>query len=136
MKYLSIFILFLALTRSAQAGSLDEIYEWLNGTWQEVVGHCPVTLIFEGQRQIKIISENSEASGIYKISKAVGIPAISICRDRACYEMEWDIYVSEYSEGCFIEIEPGLHQAYLNNFYKKNQDVLVWGEDIVFHRVK
>jgi len=122
------------LSTAAYSDEFVEIHEWLRGTWKEVVGHCPVEFVFSEGNRITISSINSKSEGTYTLSKAVGIPVNSICREQQCYEMGYEIDISEHKEGCGPVYEVGTHDSYLNNFYKKSEDVLVWGEDIVFFR--
>ena len=133
MKKYTVFLL-IVLSATAYSDELTEVHEWLRVTWKEVMGHCPVEFKFSQGNRIIISSINSKSEGSYTISKAVGIPKNSICRERQCYEMGYEIVISEHKEGCGPEYGVGPHKSYLNNFHKKSEDVLIWGEDIVFFR--
>jgi len=129
-------LLMIGLQDFANATSMVEISEWLVGTWRETKGSCPTTLIFSSPDKVSIKSENAESTGSYSLSKAVGMSAESVCLKQQCYQMGFTIYYTEHKNGCGERFELGKHDAYLNNFHRLDRDHLIWGEGIVFERIK
>ena len=120
---MKVILLTLLFVTNVEADGFDELYLWLPGKWVESNADCPTVLEFNKYNNIKITSINTKATGSYKITgKAVVIPKDSSCWKYTCYEMEYNIIESGFSDGCGVKMERGKYE--FNNFRKINVNSL------------